>query len=350
MKIVHFSDIHVESGGLFRPDLMERIVEETNQYGPDLVAMAGDLTGEGYKAQFEEAKGYLDRLECPNVVAVMGNHDARNIGYRYFQELFGLRNEARVLSVSEGEAKVVALDTTKPDLDDGEVGREYYGWLDSELRGWDRGPRIVVLHHHILAVPGTGRDANILRDAGDVTAVLRDVGVDLVLAGHRHVPYFWNLSGVRVVHSGTAATEREDKGDRGALLQHDRARRRGDRGDPEGLHGRRPQDDGEVPARSGPGRRVPPRSRAVRHVRRVAVLAPAAQGPGRTTPRITHVGAAPYDHGRVSPASPPTSGRAALGPGGSRILVRRREPSHPVSYYVTRRVSRRWTPSSSSVT
>jgi len=208
MKIVHFSDIHVESGGLFRPDLMERVVEETNQYGPDLVAMAGDLTGEGYRAQFEEAKGYLDRLECPNVVAVMGNHDVRNIGYRYFQELFGPRSGARVFPVPEGEAKVVALDTTKPDLDDGEVGREYYGWLDSELREWDRGPKIVILHHHVLAVPGTGRDKNILRDAGDVVAVLRDVGVDVVLAGHRHVPYFWNLSGVRVIHSGTAASER----------------------------------------------------------------------------------------------------------------------------------------------
>ena len=208
MRIVHFSDIHVEEGGLFRPDLMEKVVEETNEYAPDLVVMAGDLTGAGYRRQFKQAKTYLDRIECQNMVAVMGNHDARNVGYRYFQEFVGPRSGARVVSVPEGEAKVVTLDTTKPDLDEGEVGREYYGWLDSELRGWDRGPRIVVLHHHILAVPGTGRDANILRDAGDVTAVLRDAGVDLVLSGHRHVPYFWNLSGVRVVHSGTAASDR----------------------------------------------------------------------------------------------------------------------------------------------
>ncbi len=187
---------------------MEKVVEETNECGPDLVVMAGDLTGAGYRQEFQEAKAYLDRIECPNTVTIMGNHDARNVGYRYYQELFGPRSGARVVPVPEGEAKVIALDTTTPDLDDGEVGREYYGWLDSELRGWDRGPRIVVLHHHLLAVPGTGRDANILRDAGDVTAVLRDVGVDVVLAGHRHVPYAWNLSGVRVVHSGTAASER----------------------------------------------------------------------------------------------------------------------------------------------
>ena len=115
MRIVHFSDIHVEKGGFFRPDLMEKVVEETNEYAPDLVVMAGDLTGEGYREQFEQAKSYLDQIECENMVAVMGNHDARNVGYRYFQELFGPRSGARVIPVPEGEAKVVTLDTTKPD-------------------------------------------------------------------------------------------------------------------------------------------------------------------------------------------------------------------------------------------
>src|SRR3954449_8060065 len=104
--------------------------------------------------------------------------------------------------------RVVAIDSTKPDLDEGEVGREHYGWLDAELRRWTEGPRIVVIHHHILAVPGTGRDVNNLRDAGDVMAILRELEVDLVLSGHRHVPYVWSISGVRVVHSGTVSTLR----------------------------------------------------------------------------------------------------------------------------------------------
>jgi hypothetical protein len=110
--------------------------------------------------------------------------------------------------VGEGRAKVLAIDSTKPDLDEGEVGREHYGWLDAELRGWTEGPRIVVIHHHLLAVPGTGRDVNNLRDAGDVMAILRELAVDLVLSGHRHVPYVWSISGVRVVHSGTVSTLR----------------------------------------------------------------------------------------------------------------------------------------------
>ena len=207
MRIVQISDIHVGSG-LFRPELLEAAIEETNALEPNLVAIAGDLTMEGYRWEFREAKDYLDRLECENVVVVPGNHDAKNVGYRHFEEFFGLREGAVTVNVPEGEAKIVALDSTKPDLDEGEIGREHYAWIDSEFRNWERGPKIVIVHHHILAVPGTGRDVNNLRDAGDVMAIFRELKVDMVLSGHRHVPYVWSISGVRVVHSGTASSMR----------------------------------------------------------------------------------------------------------------------------------------------
>jgi 3',5'-cyclic-AMP phosphodiesterase len=207
MRIVQMSDIHVGSG-LFRSDLLSAAIEETNALQPDLVAIVGDLTMEGYRWEFEEAKEYLDGIECENLVVTMGNHDARNVGYRHFEDLFGMRESTATVPIPEGEAKVVALDSTKPDLDEGEVGREHYRWLDSEFRGWGRGPKILMIHHHILAVPGTGRDVNILQDSGDVMAILRELQVDMVLSGHRHVPYVWSISGVRIVHSGTASSMR----------------------------------------------------------------------------------------------------------------------------------------------
>jgi 3',5'-cyclic-AMP phosphodiesterase len=201
------SDLHVGEG-LFRPDLLSAAVQETNELAPDLVVVAGDLTMEGYRGEFESCRRFLDALTCRHVVVAMGNHDARNVGYRHFEDFFGSRDSATIVPIGEGRAKVVAIDSTKPDLDEGEVGREHYGWLDAELRGWTEGPRIVVIHHHILAVPGTGRDVNNLRDAGDVMAILRELDVDLVLSGHRHVPWVWSISGVRVVHSGTVSTLR----------------------------------------------------------------------------------------------------------------------------------------------
>jgi 3',5'-cyclic-AMP phosphodiesterase len=207
MRIVQMSDLHVGEG-LFRPELLSAAIQEANELGPDLVVVAGDLTMEGYRGEFERCRRFLDELACSHLVVTMGNHDARNVGYRHFEDFFGSRDSVTTVEVAEGRAKVVAIDSTKPDVDEGEVGREHYGWLDASLRGWAEGPRIVVIHHHILAVPGTGRDVNNLRDAGDVMAILRELEVDLVLSGHRHVPYVWSISGVRVVHSGTVSTLR----------------------------------------------------------------------------------------------------------------------------------------------
>jgi 3',5'-cyclic-AMP phosphodiesterase len=207
MRIVQMSDLHVGEG-LFRPELLSAAVEEANELAPDLVVVAGDLTMEGYRGEFEQCRRFLDELTCPHVVVAMGNHDARNVGYRHFEDFFGSRDSVTTVELADGRARVVTIDSTKPDVDEGEVGREHYGWLDASLRGWTQGPRIVVIHHHILAVPGTGRDVNNLRDAGDFMAILRELEVDLVLSGHRHVPYVWSISGVRVVHSGTVSTLR----------------------------------------------------------------------------------------------------------------------------------------------
>ena len=106
MRIVQMSDVHVGSG-LFRQDLLEATIEESNALEPDLVAIVGDLTMEGYRWEFEEAREYFDRLECPNVIYAMGNHDAKNVGYRHFEEFFGIRERSAQIPVPEGEAKVV---------------------------------------------------------------------------------------------------------------------------------------------------------------------------------------------------------------------------------------------------
>ena len=90
MRIVQMSDIHVGSG-LFRPELLEATIEETNEVEPDLVAVAGDLTMEGYRWEFEEAKGYLDRLECPNVVVIPGPMSAQTLAQVFSSERCALR-------------------------------------------------------------------------------------------------------------------------------------------------------------------------------------------------------------------------------------------------------------------
>ena len=65
-----------------------------------------------------------------------------------------------------------------------------------------------MLHHHLLPVPGTGRERNIVHDAGDTLECLQRADAHLVLSGHKHVPYAWRLENLFVVNAGTVSTTR----------------------------------------------------------------------------------------------------------------------------------------------
>jgi len=206
MLIAHLSDIHV-GGSRYRQDLLETAIAEVNSAEPDLVVIAGDITDEGYPDQYPIAKTELAALKCRNVVMVPGNHDARNVGYLGFEDTFGGRDTSTRLDLAGLDVAVVAVDSSKPDLDTGEIGREHYGWIHEGFEG-PADLRVFVCHHHLLPIPGTGRERNQVLDAGDVLSVLRQAEVDVVLAGHRHVPYVWPVGGMLLIHSGTASTLR----------------------------------------------------------------------------------------------------------------------------------------------
>jgi 3',5'-cyclic AMP phosphodiesterase CpdA len=206
MLIAQLSDVHV-GGGRYREELLRTAIEEINAAEPDLVVVAGDLTDEGYPDQYPLARQELDALACEKVVRVPGNHDARNVGYLHYEDTFGARDSRERLDCDGLEVALVAVDSSKPDLDEGEIGREHYPWVEEGFAG-DAGLRVFVCHPHLVPVPGTGRERNQVLDAGDVLSLLRQCGVDLVLSGHRHVPYVWPIAGMLLVHSGTVSTLR----------------------------------------------------------------------------------------------------------------------------------------------
>jgi 3',5'-cyclic AMP phosphodiesterase CpdA len=204
--IAQLSDVHV-GGSRYSEELLRTAIEEVNRAEPDLVVIAGDLTDDGYPDQYPLAARELAALACPQIVSVPGNHDARNVGYLRYEEAFGARDSRLRLSCGGSEVALVAVDSSKPDLDEGEIGREHYGWIEEGF-ATEADLRIFVCHHHLVPVPGTGRERNQVLDAGDVLSLLRQCGVDLVLSGHRHVPYVWPIAGMLLVHSGTVSTLR----------------------------------------------------------------------------------------------------------------------------------------------
>jgi 3',5'-cyclic AMP phosphodiesterase CpdA len=204
--IAQLSDVHV-GGGRYRQELLATAIEEINAATPDLVVVAGDITDEGYPDQFPLAREELAALACREIVRVPGNHDARNVGYLHFEDTFGARDSRLRRTLGELDVTLVAVDSSKPDLDEGEIGREHYGWIAEGFTG-DADLRLFVCHHHLMPIPGTGRERNQVLDAGDVLSLLRQSEVDLVLSGHRHVPYVWPVAGLLLVHSGTVSTLR----------------------------------------------------------------------------------------------------------------------------------------------
>lgn len=199
--IAHVSDFHVGSVH-FVPNLMDRVIKELNDLAPDAVVCTGDFTNEGFRQEYKTVAAYLAQIRAP-VLAVPGNHDARNVGYVHFEEMIG----ARHWSVDLGDVRLVGADSSEPDLDYGQIGRERYGWLAEQFSGSEE-LKIYVQHHHLLPIPGTGRERNIVNDAGDLLEVLIRAGVRLALTGHKHVPYVWRIENLYVANAGTASSLR----------------------------------------------------------------------------------------------------------------------------------------------
>ena len=214
--IAQLSDLHCGSP-FFDGALLEAAVAETIAVHPDLVVVGGDLTTDGYAHEFRAAQQHLQPLFDAGLrtVVIPGNHDSKNVGYLHFRDTFGTGDGVgkgdSMLHIAGGDGalsmRVVAIDSSKPDLNEGEVGRERYDWIRQQFAG-DADVRTFVLHHHLVPVPGTGRERNEVWDAGDVLTLLHDLDVHLVLSGHKHVPHVWLLNDTLIVNSGTVSSYR----------------------------------------------------------------------------------------------------------------------------------------------
>lgn len=202
MRILHISDLHTTSSN-FVAAWGETVVRNVRSLSPDVVVITGDLTNEGHAHEFEVASRFVRQIQTPNLLVVPGNHDARNEGYVIFEEMFG----TRMPLFRNSEVTILGIDSTEPDLDDGHVGREKYDFIREHLGSTD-GLRILAMHHHLVPIPGTGRERHIPVDSGDVLNLCLELGIDFVLSGHKHVHWVWRIENTYLVTAGTATSRR----------------------------------------------------------------------------------------------------------------------------------------------
>lgn len=206
-KLIHISDLHFGEYK-FSEKLKNNLKFQIEYENPDLIVVAGDITSLGYLEDYNQAREFLYELNSiAETYVVPGNHDSCNVGLVHFRKLIG---ERRFVATDKKEDIVlIGLDSSEPDIHDGKIGFDQIEWLNDVL---NRIPRdrftAVTFHHHLLPIPQTGRERNILVDSGDVLKLLVSHGVNLVLNGHKHVSNAWKIDDMVILNSGTATTNR----------------------------------------------------------------------------------------------------------------------------------------------
>ncbi|MDH3592212.1 MAG: metallophosphoesterase [Planctomycetota bacterium] len=223
LKILQISDLHF--GPPYLPDVGEAVLRLAPTLGVDVVVVCGDMTQRAKRAQFVEAKAFLDRLPPVPKIFVPGNHDVPlwRIVER-FRDPHGLYCEFIHDALDHvyrlDGAVIVALNSTAPRTAISN-GRIHPGQLEFCTAAFDDAPneavRIVVAHHHFAPAPDYERDQTMPRAKRAMNRFV-DLGVDLIMGGHLHRAYIGNSldiypgnhrdRGIIIVQCGTTTSHR----------------------------------------------------------------------------------------------------------------------------------------------
>ncbi len=233
-RIIHLSDFHFDGSAELRRALRS-LIDAAIAREPDLVIVTGDLSHDGRPDQLDEVARELSRFGAVPRVVIPGNRD--------LEPSVGPPGEARPLPVDSDLDYFLALepaltlgfdegrgDPDDPDAPAATVGDPEATWvarfgpvaavhripevhvvavnstprlrseaLEIAARRMRRAApgalRVFALHHGLLPVPGRKlREGDLTNRAGDVLALLADLGADLALHGHIHRANVWQLS------------------------------------------------------------------------------------------------------------------------------------------------------------
>lgn len=202
MKIAHISDTHCNYGTDFNEKIFDKAAKMVNKLDADIVFISGDLTTDGLLSEYEFAKEKLNQID-EKLVIVPGNHDERNLGFKLFPEFFG---ETDFIHTYD-DVNLVGLASSEPDKDDGRLGRGRHKLIEQGIKKNDN-MTIIGFHHHVIPVPNSGRETNIIEDAGETLDILLKNEIPLVLMGHRHVPFAVKIHKTLLVNAGTFSCNR----------------------------------------------------------------------------------------------------------------------------------------------
>jgi 3',5'-cyclic AMP phosphodiesterase CpdA len=149
--------------------------------------VTGDLADHATDDEYARLKATLATLNVPTYV-LPGNQDDRDCFRKHFA-LAGEPGEPVHYAADLGPLRLVALDTTKPGADDGELGEDQLGWLESALSAAQEATTLIAMHHPPFETGMPAWDAIGLcaDDRSDLAKIVRrHPQVCGIVAGHVH--------------------------------------------------------------------------------------------------------------------------------------------------------------------
>lgn len=203
--IAQISDLHVKRPGTLAYGKVDtavalaRCVAELNRLdsAPDLVVISGDLVDTPLQDEYDHLTKLLAPLALP-FAAIPGNHDDRVLLRAAFpDQVYAPSGGALNMVHAVGEIDVVLIDSIVPGAPHGALDADTLRWLDATLAASAARPALLFLHHPPFVTGIAHMDAQNLRNAADLAAILRrHPRARLVAAGHVHRPTFTTFAGV----------------------------------------------------------------------------------------------------------------------------------------------------------
>jgi 3',5'-cyclic AMP phosphodiesterase CpdA len=164
-----------------------------------VVVLTGDITQRARSEQFEAAARFVARLAAPHTLVLPGNHDLPLFDlpmrllapYAGFRAAFGDELEPRL----QDDALWLAClrSTRRWRHRNGELSRAQVRSSAEFLAQAPPGAlRVVATHHPLVALHPNDR-RHVVRGARQAIEAWQSAGVDVVMGGHIHRPYFLPL-------------------------------------------------------------------------------------------------------------------------------------------------------------
>jgi 3',5'-cyclic AMP phosphodiesterase CpdA len=195
--ITHITDLHFNR---VDPAVVAALTDELSARPPSLLVVSGDLTQRARRRQYAAAVAFLHRLPRPQLVTA-GNHDIPlfDVVRRFCNPLGRYRQylgDDLMPFYRDDQLAVLAINTARPwhwswrgFWKDGAISRDQLVAAQQRLAAVPPGVcKVVVTHHPFIPPPDHPRIGTVT-GGPQALSVLASVGVELVLAGHLHLPY-----------------------------------------------------------------------------------------------------------------------------------------------------------------